>query len=107
MRELELAALLGAGAGHVSLDVSEELRFEARFGEAGAVHSHERRKPAAGLAMDISRNQVLAHAALAGDQDRGRTLRCALGHGEQFRHGTAGDDEACLLQRSTDMRWGL
>ena len=29
-----------------------------------------------------------------------------LGHGEQFRHGTAGDDEACLLQRSTRHRDG-
>ena len=30
-----------------------------------------------------------------------------LGHGEQFRHGTAGDDEAGLLQRSLNTGWGL
>ena len=82
--------------------------FEARFGEAGAVHRHERRKPAAGLAVDVSRDHVLAHTALAGDQDRGRTLCRALGHGEQFRHGTAGDDEVwLLLLRSIETGWGL
>ena len=55
--------------------------------------------------MDILRDQVLAHTALAGDQDLGRTRCGALGQGQQFRHGTAGDDEAWLLLGSTGMRW--
>ena len=29
------------GAGGISIEVSEELQFESRFGEAGAVHRHE------------------------------------------------------------------
>ena len=106
MRELELAALVAVGAGEAALDVAEELRLEERFGDAGAVHRHERRQPAAGVAMDVARDHVLAHAALAGDQDLGRALRRPRGHGEQFRHGRAGDDEAWLLQRSTGTRRG-
>ena len=106
MRELELAALVAVGAGEAAFDVAEELRLEERFGDAGAVHRHERRQPAAGVAMDVSRDHVFAHPALAGDQDLGRALRRPRGHGEQFRHGRAGDDEAWLLQRGTDTRGG-
>ncbi len=54
MRELELAALVAVGAGEAALDVSEELRLEERFGDAGEVHRHERRQPAAGVGMDDS-----------------------------------------------------
>ena len=106
MRELELAALVAVGAGEAALDVAEELRLEERFGDAGAVHRDERRLPAARMAMDIARDHVLAHAALAGDQDLGRTLCRARGHGEQFRHRPAGDDEAWLLRGSTRTGWG-
>ena len=101
MRELELAALVAVGAGEAAFDVSEELRLEERFGDAGEVHRHERRQPAAGVAMDVSRDHVFAHPALAGDQDLGRALGRPLRHGEQFRHGRAGDDEVGLLQKST------
>ncbi len=54
----------------------------------------------------IARDHVLAHPALAGDQDLGRTRRRSLGHGEQFRHGRAGDDEVWLLQGSTHTHGG-
>ena len=101
MRELELAALVAIGAGEAALDVPEELRLEQRFGEAGAVDRHERRLPATGMAMDVARDQVLAHAALAGDQHLRGTLGRARRHREQFRHRRAGDDEAWLLQGST------
>ena len=101
MRELELAALVAVGAGEAALDVPEELRLEQRLGDAGAVHRHERRQLAAGVAVDVPRDHVLADAALAGDQDLGRTLCRTLGHGEQFRHGRAGDDEVWLLEGST------
>ena len=43
MRELQLAALVAIRAGEAALDVAEELRFEERFGEAGAVHRDEGR----------------------------------------------------------------
>ena len=106
MRELELAALVAVGAGEAALDVAEELRLEQRFGDAGAVDRHERRQPAAGVAVDVARDDVLADAALAGDQDLGGALRRPRGHGEQFRHGRAGDDEAWLLRGSTGTRGG-
>ena len=106
MRELELAALVAVGAGEAALDVAEELRLEERFGDAGAVHRDERRELAAGVAMDIARDHVFAHAAFTGDQDLGRALRRPCRHGEQFRHGLADDNEGWLLQGSTNARWG-
>ena len=106
MRELELAALVAVGAGKAPLDVSEELRLEERFGDAGAIHRHELRKPPAGVAVDVSRDHVLAHTTFTGDQDLGRTLGRSLRHGEQFRHRPADDDKACLLQGSTGTRGG-
>ena len=101
VRELELAALVAVSAGEAAFDVSEEFRLEERFGDAGAVHRHERRQSAAGVAVDISRDHVLAHSALACDQDLGGAFRRTRGHGEQFRHGRTGDDERWLLDWSS------
>ena len=39
--DLELAGLVAVGAGEAALDVPEQLGFEERFGEAGAVDRHE------------------------------------------------------------------
>ena len=40
--DLELAGLVAIGAGEAALHVAEQLRFEQRFGQAGAVDRHER-----------------------------------------------------------------
>ena len=80
--------------------------IEERFGDAGAIHRHELRKPPAGVAVDVSRDHVLAHTTFTGDQDLGRTLGCSLRHGEQFRHRPADDDKVCLLRESTGTRGG-
>ena len=56
--------------------------------------------------MDVARDHVLADAALAGDQDLGRALRRPRRHGEQVRHGRAGDDDAGPFQGSIGARGG-
>ena len=40
--DFELAGFVAVGAGEAALDVAEQLRFEERFGQAGAVDGHER-----------------------------------------------------------------
>ena len=102
MRKLELAALVTVGAGETPFDVSEELRLEKGLREAGTIHCHERRQPAGGMAMDVSCDQILAHPALAGDQNLARALCGAFGHREQFRHGAAGNDQAGMVREGID-----
>ena len=45
------------------------------LGQAGAVHGDERRVAPHRLAVDESRDDILADAAFAGDQDLAGTLR--------------------------------
>ena len=42
VRQLELARLVAIRAGEAALHVAEELGFEQRLGNAGAVDGHER-----------------------------------------------------------------
>ena len=44
VRELQLARLVAVRAGEAALHVAEQLRFEQRLGEAGAVHRDEGRE---------------------------------------------------------------
>ena len=62
---LELALLVAIGAGEAALDVAEELRFEQRFGQAGAVDGDHRARGARAALMDGVRHELLADAALA------------------------------------------
>ena len=45
MRELQLSRLVAVRAGEAALDMSEELRLEERFREAGTIHRDERQRP--------------------------------------------------------------
>src|SRR5262245_59182029 len=67
---LELADLLLGGARERALLVPEELRLDQRFGNRGAVHLDERLPAAQAVAMDRPRDELLADAALAEQQDR-------------------------------------
>ena len=102
VRELELPPLVAVGAGEAALHVSEELRLQQRLGEAGAVHRHERRQLACRTTVDIACDQILADAALARDQRLGGAFCRAGSHREQFRHRTAGDDQAGVLRDGLD-----
>ena len=93
VRELQLAALVTVGAGEASFDVSEELRLEQCLGEAGAIHRHEWRVLADRVAVNVPRDQVLADAALAGNQHLGAARGGPFGHREQFPHCTAGNNK--------------
>ena len=60
--------LFAIGPGKAAAHVPEEFRLEQRIGETGTVHGDKRRPVAGGMIVDISRDQILAHAALAGNQ---------------------------------------
>src|SRR5262249_27045122 len=67
--ELEPATLVAIRVGEAAFDVTEHFGLEQRIREPGAVDRHERpRHPPAPL-MDQPRDDFLADAALAGDQN--------------------------------------
>ena len=93
---LQLAAFVAVGAGEAALDVSEELRFEERLGQAGAVDGDERPAGALRVGMDMTRDDVFADTALPGDEDFRIARRRPLGDLEDVEHGgTARDDRWC------------
>ena len=68
---LEFADPPGQRPGKGALLMAEQFAFQQVFGDGGAVHRDERPVRAARLLMDVARDDFLADAALAGDQDRG------------------------------------
>ncbi len=74
------------GAGERAFLVAEQLRLEQRLGERRARHGDEGRGLARALGMDGAREQFLAGAALAEDQDRGLAARGAPGQIEHPVH---------------------
>ena len=78
MRQLELAELPGVRAGERAALVPEQLGFDQAVGHRGDVHRDERLRAPVAQLMDRPGDQLLAGAALAGDQRggrRGRDLR--------------------------------
>ena len=73
--------------------VPEELALEERLGERRAVHGLER--PVAPPGVDVHRpgHELLARAALAGEEDGGVGARQLLDAPEQLLHGRRGADE--------------
>ena len=68
---LEPAALVAVGVGEAALHVTEQLRFEQRVREAGAVDGDERAAAAAAALVNQPRDDFLADAALTGDEHLG------------------------------------
>ncbi len=81
---LELALLVAIGAGEAALHVAEELGLEQRFGQAGAVDGDHGAGGTRAPLMDRVRDELLADAALAGDQDLRIGARDALDLLRQF-----------------------
>ncbi len=87
-------------AGERALLVTEELAFEDRLGDRGAVHGDERRIPTRAVLMHVPREELLSGSALAEDEERrargrrvcrdvedalqGRTRPHDLARGEHF-----------------------
>src|SRR2546428_10242038 len=66
---LEVALTVGDGAGEAALHVAEQLALEQLGRDGGHVDGHERSGGARAQAMDGAREQLLAGARLAGEQD--------------------------------------
>ena len=71
VRQLEPADLLREGARERPLLVAEPLALEQPRRRGGAVHRHERPAPALARRVNGPRDQLLARAGLAEQQDRG------------------------------------
>jgi hypothetical protein len=65
----------GRGARNGALAVPEELALEQRLGHGRAVHAHEVAARARPGAVDLVGHELLARAALAGDEHRGVAAR--------------------------------
>src|SRR5207237_4048290 len=89
VRELEASELAAIGARERALLVSEELRLRERFRQRGAVDFDERSVSAAGDVVDDSRDESLACARLAANENRRRAgccrTDCELNFRDRFR----------------------
>jgi hypothetical protein len=61
-------------AGESALFVSKEFRFQQRLGQRSTVDLHERTIGSLALALNVVGQNLLAHASLAQDQNRGIRL---------------------------------
>jgi hypothetical protein len=73
--------------------MSEELGLEQRIGQSSAVHGHECVSAPPRPGVNLTRDDVLAHAAFAGDEDLGIRDGRALGERHDVFHAGIGDDE--------------
>src|SRR5690606_33096886 len=70
VRLLELADLVKRGTGERALDMAEQDRLEQRLRNRRAVDDDVRLVGAPAVPVDRARDEILAGAALAADQDR-------------------------------------
>ena len=82
---LQQARPVAVRVGEAALDVAEQLGFEQRIGQAGAVDRDERLAGPGAAAVDQAGRDVLADAALAGDEHLGIG---AAGRGDVIVEGT-------------------
>ena len=97
MALLELADAAPIGTGERPLLVAEELALEELLGDGGAVDGDERRRRARAVLVDGAGDELLAGAALAGDED-GHVLRGDAADGlVDLEHRGVGAEERPLL----------
>ncbi len=85
--------MLVAGAGEGAFLVAEQDRLDQVLRDGAAIDGDERAAGALGRALDGARDQLLAGAALAFDQDRDVGLRGARAQPEDLAHLGRGGDE--------------
>jgi hypothetical protein len=100
---LDEAGLGAQRAGEGSLLVTEQLRLQEVLGEGGAVDRHERVRGPRAVGVDGPRDELLARAGLAGDQDVGLRARRLLHQLEYARHRRAGPDQALEAERLLEL----
>ncbi len=81
------------GAGEGALLVAEQDALDQVLGQGAAVDRHERLAGALGAAVDRAGDQLLAHPALAQDQDRDRSLGGAFPQALDQAHRARGADQ--------------
>ena len=92
---LELALVLGVGAGERALFVAEQLGFEQFARDRAAIDRDERLAGAAALGVDGAGDDFLAAAARAGQQHRGVARRDLADEAPEARHrGRIADNHA-------------
>src|SRR5690606_8884772 len=84
--DLEEARLVAIGARERTARVPEQLGLEQVLGNRAAVYGHERRVRAMALAVDETRDELLACSAFTRDE-HGRRMACDFrGDLERLRH---------------------
>ena len=96
-------AAIGHRAGERALYVTEELGLEQRVGDRAAVHADERLLLARRQVMQRARDQLLAGARLAGDEDRGLGRRDLLHQLEDALHGQRLADDAVEAEAAAQL----
>jgi hypothetical protein len=96
---LELADAPGDRAGEGALLVAEQLGFEERVGDRGAVHRDEGLAGPVRLGVEMACQHLLAGAALAGDEHARLGARHLLGHAHHPLHGGIAPDEGPAVRR--------
>src|SRR5690606_939720 len=94
----EQAALGGVGAGEGAAHVAEQLALEQRADQRAAVDRDERLAGAAAAVVDGAGDQLLAGAALAGDQHGGVGAGDLADGGAQLLHGGRAADQVAAAQ---------
>ena len=84
----------GHGAGERAAHVAEQLGLEQRLGDRAAVDRHEPLRAARAVVVNGARDELLAGAGLAGDENRAAGLRHGLEQLEQLPHHLALADDA-------------
>src|SRR5437870_10873110 len=92
-RLVEEPAAVALGAGEGPAHVAAELALEERLGEGGAVLHQERRLRARAAAVDGARQELLASAGLAFEEDGHGAQRGALDERQDRAHVLGGGDE--------------
>src|SRR4029434_497105 len=86
IREHHLSELVAKGACEAAFQVSEQLGFQQRLGHPGAIHRNVFSAAARRHTVNVTRNNVLADAGLAGNQDFCIPLRRTLCEAKHLPH---------------------
>ena len=108
VRLLEPSLPRADGAGKRAAHVAEQLGLEQRLGNRAAVERDEPLRAPRAVVMNRARDDFLAGAGFAGDQDRARRRRHGFEQLKQRAHGGAAADEplelVALLQLRAQIR---
>ncbi|OPZ59375.1 MAG: hypothetical protein BWY87_01038 [Deltaproteobacteria bacterium ADurb.Bin510] len=95
--QLEATLFVADGAGEGPLDVAEQLAFEQALGQSRAVDRHEGLRRTFAAVVQGLGHQLLAGAALAGNQGRGLGIAQILDQLEDALHAAAAADDVVVV----------